>query len=119
MQKEWKQWWDKATGLPCLAIRRSSLGVWCGYVGVPPGHALHGMDYDIPDVRIHGGLTFADCADPRGGHAPEEIDDVWWFGFDCAHAGDVIPGVNKHGKYRDRAYVEVECTSLAKQLARY
>jgi hypothetical protein len=57
-----------------------------------------------------------------------EIVDVWWFGFDCAHAGDMSPGLAAITRaipmpeylydpdvYRDFAYVEAEC--LANQLA--
>lgn len=66
-------------------------------------------------------------------HLPEpgEPDDVWWFGFDCAHAGDLMPGINavlaeigspslpRYGDetYRDVAYVAGECARLAQQLA--
>lgn len=59
-------------------------------------------------------------------HLPEpgEPDNVWWFGFDCAHSGDLAPkydGLGGHhfgdDMYRDLAYVEREVTSLAKQLA--
>jgi hypothetical protein len=48
---------------------------------------------------------------------------VWWFGFDCAHSGDVSPGFAEYsglfrdGAYRDRAYVEGEVRDLAQQLA--
>ena len=33
------EWRDEATGLPCL-LRRGSpfIGVWCGYVALPPDH---------------------------------------------------------------------------------
>lgn len=44
-------WRDEATGFAC-AIRRNLMltGSLCGYVGVPPGHALHGWSYhdDVP-----------------------------------------------------------------------
>lgn len=30
-------------GLPCL-LKRGPLGNWCGYVGVPPEHPLHGQN---------------------------------------------------------------------------
>jgi len=57
------QWPDATTGLPCLVVRNGS-GALCGYVGVPPGHPAHGMDYGALDVQVHGGLTFArGCAD--------------------------------------------------------
>jgi hypothetical protein len=79
-------------GFPCLAVRNES-GCWCGYVAVPPTHPLHGKDYDDVDVGVHGGLTYANkcqghiCYVPK----PGEPDDVWWFGFDCAHSGDFRP----------------------------
>lgn len=51
---------------------------------------------------------------------PGELDNVWWwFGFDCAHLGDVSPLDRwcDGGVYRDRAYVEREVAKLAAQLA--
>jgi hypothetical protein len=60
------------------------------------------------------------------GHVPEPgtSDDVWWFGFDCAHLGDLAPGMLRAGfdgfqgdVYRDVNYVAREVTSLAAQLA--
>lgn len=209
------QWVDEATGLPCLAVRNSG-GAWCGYVGVLPGHPLHGVDYSTeveglaallerrkvdpigatpsfatllacltgelhatPEVvfRVHGGITFASRCQPytretwehwrerlrdraaeaaqypqgdaaRALHeagaalddygrfvafaesrfichipAPGEPDDVWWFGFDCAHAGDASPAYRAfspslaHGTYRDLMYVRSEVGQLAEQLA--
>lgn len=58
----------------------------------------------------------------------DEPDEIWWFGFDCAHACDLSPmlrallpselgyGLNPNEKYRNISYVENECQSLAKQL---
>jgi hypothetical protein len=54
-----KQWTDPETGLPCIALRHVEWGNWCGYVGVPTTHPLHGKSYDEPDLEVHGGLTFA------------------------------------------------------------
>jgi hypothetical protein len=103
-------------GLPCL-MNRTGLGYWRGYVAVPPGHPLHGKDYDI-EVDVHGAI----CHVPK----PGEPDDVWWFGFDCAHYDDASPGMDalrlkygnfgRHGRYRDKTYVEAEVRSLAEQL---
>lgn len=69
--------WDHA-GLPCLAARSPTGGNWCGYAAVPPGHPLHGQDYNAVDVDVHGGLTYADRC---GGHIchvpkPGEPEDV-------------------------------------------
>lgn len=125
------QWTDAATSLPCLA-RRTPCGFWCGYVAVPPGHPLHGADYDVPTADVHGGITFADrCEDDPSGFgichvpAPGEPDDVWWFGFDCAHGYDFQPGLPRNiqilgrdaRSYRTLGYVRAECAKLARQLA--
>lgn len=87
-----KQWQDEATGLPCLIVRGPG-GALCGYVGVAPGHPLHGKDYSdcvFPDrhedhekdgtwhyncapqgvLEAHGGITFA--------HGCAEIDQDAW-----------------------------------------
>lgn len=139
------QWVDEATGLVCLAKRSTGCsGSWCGYVGVPPGHPWHGRDYSNVDVEVHGGLTYADrCQEDerpiedRVCHipAPGEPDDVWWFGFDCAHWLDISPQMaarerelgiftelpSMPGDFRERYrtldYVRAECTALAEQLA--
>lgn len=65
-------------------------------------------------------------------HKPDdgEPDDVWWFGFDTAHAWDLAPGLKaalravggttgytiRDEAYRDKAYVTAQVESLAKQL---
>ena len=105
---------DDATGLPVLAVRHPRSGHWCGYVGVPEGHPVFGLDYDAADALgpehddggwrgflVHGGLTFADTCqdDPEAKehgicHIPQpgESDRVWWLGFDMCHAWDRSPG---------------------------
>lgn len=84
-------------GYPCL-LKRAPLGHWCGYVAVPPGHPLHGVGYDeverrVPGLDVHGGLTYSAACAGEICHvpAPGEPDNVWWLGFDCAHAGDLSP----------------------------
>lgn len=101
------------------------------------GERIAGMD-------IHGGLTYAAGCKGDICHISEEgePDNVWWFGFDCAHAFDLCPEMEVHRKqiahlmprhspemeaamdahhmrdvYRDVPYVMAECASLAKQLA--
>lgn len=115
------EWKDETTGLPCK-IWRGPVGSYCGYVGVPSSHPWFGAGYsDLPDYgpEVHGGLTFA-------GESRGTAEGYWWFGFDCAHAGDYLP--RKYGiasvdrpiagdVYRDLDYVRSEVLSLAKQLA--
>ena len=81
LEREWEH-----AGLQCAVVQGREGGNRCGYVRVPPGHKLHGRGYDDDvdvDVDVHGGLTFAKLE-------PCAHDDGvgWWFGFDCAHAGD-------------------------------
>lgn len=129
------QWPDEATGLPCLIVR-NRYGALCGYVGVPSGHPWHGRGYDDVTADVHGGLTFAGPCSPEEDetsgicHIPAvgEPDDVWWLGFDCAHAFDATPGMGAfvgdqrlpsefQDVYRDFAYVRGEVEGLARQAA--
>ena len=145
-----RQWIDQATGLPCLIVRVDGMGHLCGYVGVPPSHPAHGKSYSnwdysdgrkevpwsdvesaINAISVHGGLSYANrCAHGEDEsraicHVPGigEPDDVWWFGFDCAHSGDLSPAEDYKGRfacqevYRMADYVEAECRDLARQLA--
>lgn len=85
-----------------------------GYACIPPGHPLHGKDYNEIDVDIHGGLTFSDssneCDWPE---IPEECKkDHWIVGFDCAHYGD-------DSETCPQEFVEQEAANLAEQLQNY
>ncbi len=131
------QWQDKATGLPCLAVRNAA-GTWCGYVGVSDGHPAYEQHYDNVDVMAHGGLTYSDhCQESEDGcvppeklvcHIPQpgEADQVWWLGFDCFHSGDMAPTPYHRSMlcddgcgdvYRTLPYVKGQCRKLAKQLS--
>lgn len=133
------QWTDEATGYPCIAKRQSRSGHWCGYVGVTEGHPWFGKGYDdLPDYgpTAHCGLTYARaCQDgPEESsicHVPDpgEPDNVWWFGFDCAHCGDYSPQDAVYARdrggcfermegetYRTLEYVKDICRSLAAEI---
>lgn len=92
-------------GRLCL-IRRTPHGHLCGYV------QAQNMNYNEPEVDVHGGLTF-------GGEWPE-WPGIFWLGFDCAHAGDLIPaGIPyKDETYRNLAYVIAQTEGLARQLVK-
>lgn len=117
-------------GLPCLMLRGPLLA-WCGYVAVPPTHPWYRFSHNDVDVQVHGGLTYTDKCHGEICHVPKpgEPDDVWWFGFDCAHAYDLAPKMqelfegfgmklDRDETYRDMAYVRAEVESLAEQLAK-
>jgi hypothetical protein len=125
------EWRDENTGLVCLALRHPGSGHWCGYVGVAPSHPWHGRGYDDVPADIHGGVTFAQGCEPLGKlgehrvchtPAPDEPDHLWWLGFDCAHAGDYIPGQSgryrrDYDTYKTLSFVRGECARLARQAA--
>lgn len=122
-------WIDADTDLDCMVLRGPG-GAWCGYVGLPPGHRFHGSGWDDPDVRVHGGLTFANsCQESEDPNAichvpqPGRPAEVWWLGFDCSHALDrsprmeaLAPGFMYLQEYRTFEYVKQETEALAKQL---
>ncbi len=123
----------EASGLHCVLNRNKNGGHWCGYVGVPSNSVLAGKDYfyysrnsengitklesDINDISVHGGLTFS------GKAYWDDKDDNYYFGFDCAHSGDLMKYsfdyrfVNTDEDiYRTKEDVIDECKRLAKQL---
>jgi hypothetical protein len=125
--------WDTAAGLRAIALRHASMGHWCGYVGVGPGHPWHGVDLSAdPDgvghPDVHGGITYSEACAGAVCHvpAPGEAEALWWLGFDCAHSGDLSPYHRSlgaiaefvpHGTYRTLAFVRSECERLAEQAA--
>lgn len=81
----------------------------CGYVGVPKDHPLYGKSYkeadEKYDIYAHGGLTFSES----NSKYPIEKKDTWWFGYDCAHAGDTLSNCSLD-------YCIKECEFLANSL---
>jgi hypothetical protein len=113
------RWVDEATGITCEIRRMSHLGHLCGYILIPPGHPLHGVEYDaeMPEplkrhidrvmampIGKRGAIDLfcmAAGADMRPGYLfdvhggityGQEYDGQWWYGFDCSHSGDTAPG---------------------------
>ena len=94
-----------------------------GYVAVPPGHPLWGMDYDNVDnkINIHGGLTYSDMSDNMMESQNIEILDEtvdslpsgWWvFGFDTLHYMDTLENWSREMCIK-------ETLELRKQLEEY
>ena len=124
--------WRTEVGYPAIMRRVGYHGAWCGYVAVPPGHPMHGkasLADAADDLEVHGGVTYSGMCSGEVCHVPEpgEPDDVFWYGFDCAHCWDLCPGTQARlppelrkrideEVYKDVAYVRAECGSLAKQL---
>ena len=136
--------WSHA-GLDCMLVRHPSLLHWCGYVGVKPDHPCFEQGYDavqsgvydydkhdyttpaiVPDLEVHGGLTYAKECQGHICHISDGPDKTWWLGFDCAHGGDASPGgwrkeypftPSQHETYKYMEYVKRETEGLADQLA--
>lgn len=51
-----------------------------GIISPAPGEAPEAI------LSCHGGITYS-------GFLGDETEKEWWFGFDCAHLGDYVPGV--------------------------
>lgn len=132
---------------PIVIIKHNTMGHLCGYAGVAKAHPWFGIEYHqclegckgeinntfshpfthwlcghpTPEriIEVHGGLTYSGLGD--GKFLPE---DYWWFGFDCSHAWDIVPGLGYHNfgdskaTYKDKDYVLKELKSLVTQLAR-
>lgn len=116
---ELETWSDEWEGYRLLAVKHPRMGHWCGYVGVPDTHEYHGKDYDDVPVEVHGGLTYASDRAPR-----KDPDGLWYLGFDCAHCGDLIPGIANYvgapytdlgDTFKDLDFVKRECMALAAQ----
>jgi hypothetical protein len=106
----------QAHGLPC-AIRRDAGGkdLRC-YVGLLPGHPLHGAERDgaerrkLDRIDVYGGLTHSEAGD--GGYLPK---GYWWLGFDF---NLLYPATGADADFRrDLAYVTRDTEGLAEQLA--
>jgi hypothetical protein len=94
LQKEGDEKEFKYRGFICIIKRIQEMGHLCGYVGIPKSHRFYGKSYrdieDMADIKVHGGLTFSnefipDMEKETAGR------DLWFIGFDCAHAGDLMP----------------------------
>lgn len=86
-----------------------------GYVVIPEGHELHGLDYDTIhekiELDVHGDLTFSESADNlEWSEIKPEDKGGWVVGFDTAHFGD------DHVRWPDEESVMVEAERLKDQL---
>jgi hypothetical protein len=120
------EWVEADTGLHGRIVRNEITHTLCGYVGVTSGE-LVGVDYNrvnMHDYSPHGGFTYSGWGGDKS--------NVWWFGFDCAHSEDFLPGlyikmrmVNHSGKdswppttnYRTWEFVDAEIAKVMEGIA--
>jgi hypothetical protein len=89
------EWTDKETGYDCLILRSTVAGALCGYVAIKRGHPYYEKDFmdDSIDVEVHGGLTYSNYCQGHICHKKDDVEPVWWLGFDCAHCYDLMPKI--------------------------
>ena len=114
--------WTTEAGLPAVA-KLTPWGTFNGYIAVPEGHPLHGVDTtdifgddnalaDRVNRAAHGGTTYAGPGLSGISGATDNTETAWWLGFDCAHHGDFSPVLDLHmfelrDTYPDRTAEEV------------
>lgn len=88
------EWRAAGSALPRLMVRTPN-GHWCGYVGVPEGHPLHGRQWEGAGLSAHGGVNYSSPCQGWVCHQkqPGESGRFWWFGFDCGHVTDASPAI--------------------------
>lgn len=75
-------------------------------------------------INVHGGITYSNSRLIGIDKKISYFNNLWWFGFDTSHAGDLKPFQyeidikypRSEDKYRDFEYVKKETESLAEQL---
>lgn len=73
-----KEWVEPTTKYKCEIRRNPVTLTLLGYVTVPKTSHYYGLSYNNVVANVHGGLTYSNKGE---------------FGFDCAHAGDLCPGL--------------------------
>lgn len=95
------------------------IGLLCAAMGEEHKDNLYSLDLAI---LVHGGLTYA--KESLAGIEKDLFGELWWFGFDTSHAGDLSPYQdeisirfsNYDDEYRDFEYVKEQTQKLAEQL---
>ena len=113
-----KVWKTPQNHLACVT-KNHSVPYLCGYVGVNYESPLFGLpyvNYLQKVIRVHGGLTYSSSESSRYASPDNksvypilEVNNLWWFGFDCGHLYD-SPSV------QTLDYCINECNFLSKQL---
>lgn len=120
--------WDEEThriefeayGMRCLVLRNPYTWFLCGYVAIRPDHPLYGkhvLDYALDHLDVHGAITYSDRS--RGAisyHLPEYL---WWLGFECSHAGDLIPSLEGFKKHFPSVFVTTEINKVRNQFPQF
>lgn len=76
-------------GYDCF-FKRNPVGAWCGYIGVSKEEEALIEEHDL---SLHGGITFRGTGSDNH---PVWDKGIVVIGFDCAHAGDILPTIDSN-----------------------
>lgn len=123
-QEPTKELWERAKASIGHRVREA--------IEFPQGDSAEWIKKWMPIIHDYGKWAKAISSEAVKSSMSDEVDETWWFGFDCAHASDLCPASEAVLKsighqpikrpegfedvYRNIEYVEKECESLAKQL---
>jgi hypothetical protein len=83
----------------CFIMQSDVLEHLCGYIQVPSSHPIFSNESLFDDLNVHGGITYHEdhlpCTSIGSGN-------FMYIGFDCAHAWDLIPGLEKFSDIANR-----------------
>lgn len=118
-------------GLPCLAVRDMSMGIWKGFVGLDASHSLYEkpMDYilGIPQAldlfrAAYGGISgIGKLSSKLSNYAK----NCWWIGIETSQGEDLMPLIKldpdmakalSNQTYKNLHFIRRETNKLAKQL---
>jgi hypothetical protein len=121
-------------GLPCLAVRDMSMGIWKGFVGLDIEHSLYEKTIDhitqIPEAldlfrAAYGGLSGAGKLSPK---YQNYAKNCWWIGIETTQGSDLMPLLKldqsdndmskllSNQSYKDLHFIRRATNKLAKQL---
>jgi len=113
-------------GWRCLIVRHGVNGHLNGYVGVPIGHAAHGLADNELNLQVHGGVTYASPNAPASWLDELTVvttPGLWWVGFDTGHLTDKSPGLERFiggvgsgGTYKTVDYCRAEIVRMIYEL---
>ena len=111
--------WTTRAGVRGVIVM-TDMGHHCGYVGLPSEYPVIADD-NLHEIKVHGGVTYNQLNDEW----PVKTDSIlMWYGFDCAHYGD-IPSPDykgykslRTGIFRDIEFCTNECENMAQQLVK-
>lgn len=110
--KEWIYTAQNGVSYKCFIRRNMNHLFLCGYVEITNDNKLFGEDYSNLNFHAHGGITYG-----------SQAEDVWIYGFDCAHFSDMMLDLeyrkSREGIYRTMDYVTEECELLAEQFSKF